>query len=187
MLASSPGGGRFFRFFVKHALRHFARIDPYHSLVLCIQKNSGVAGRPLSISPRRPWFESGTTVSFFFFSFFSCVKIFTTIEKSVLYAYVQSTAASAADLSLTAIAAAAAALLLPAAVRHRVPDSQICCWFIESDPSVFFSSFKRDLLWMVPLGSAVSYLRPRFAYIFGKYGHARSQDGRQPAAVKPPS
>ena len=34
--------------------------------------------------------------------------------------------------------AAAAVLLLPAAVRHRVPDGQICCWFIESDPSVFF-------------------------------------------------
>ena len=29
-------------------------------------------------------------------------------------------------------------LLLSAAVRHRVPDSQICCRFIESDPSVFF-------------------------------------------------
>ena len=34
--------------------------------------------------------------------------------------------------------AAAAVLLLPAAVRHRVQDGQICCWFIESDPNVFF-------------------------------------------------
>ena len=29
-------------------------------------------------------------------------------------------------------------LLLPAAVRRCVPDGQIWCWFIESDPSVFF-------------------------------------------------
>ena len=38
----------------------------------------------------------------------------------------------------TAVAAAAAVLLLPAAVRHRVPDCRLCCWFIGSDPSVFF-------------------------------------------------
>ena len=36
------------------------------------------------------------------------------------------------------VVAAAAVLLLPAAVRHRVPDGQICCWFIEFDLSVFF-------------------------------------------------
>ena len=30
-----------------------------------------------------------------------------------------------------------------------------------------------------------SNLRPRFAYIFGHYGHARSQGGRQSAASKP--
>ena len=29
------------------------------------------------------------------------------------------------------------------AFRHRAPDGQICCWSIESDPSVCFSSFKR--------------------------------------------
>ena len=46
-----------------------------------------------------------------------------------------------------------------------------------------FSSFERDLFLMSPLGSTVSHLRPRFAYILGKYG--RSQGGRQPAAAKP--
>ena len=41
----------------------------------------------------------------------------------------------------TAVAVAAAAVLLfPAAVRHRVPDGQICCWFIESDHSVLLLS-----------------------------------------------
>ena len=39
---------------------------------------------------------------------------------------------------------------------------------------------------MVPLGSTVPHLRPRFAYILGNYEHARSQLGRQPAAAKPP-
>ena len=42
---------------------------------------------------------------------------------------------------------------------------------------------------MVPLGSTVSHLPPRFAYILGNYGHdrhARSQGGRQPASAKPP-
>ena len=29
-------------------------------------------------------------------------------------------------------------MLRPAAVCHYVPDGQICCWFIKSDPSVFF-------------------------------------------------
>ena len=47
-------------------------------------------------------------------------------------------------------AAVAAVAAVAAAVRHRVPDGQICCWFIESDPSVFFS-FKRDLFLMHPL------------------------------------
>ena len=44
---------------------------------------------------------------------------------------------------------------------------------------------KRDIFWMVPLGGGTSHLRPRFAYILGNYGQARSQGGRQPAA-KPP-
>ena len=80
--------------------------------------------------------------------------------------------------------AAAAVPLLPAAVRHRVPDGQIC-WFVESVPVFSFCSLKRDLFLMVPLGSTASHLRPRFAYILGNYGHARSQGGRQPAAGKP--
>ena len=84
----------------------------------------------------------------------------------------------------------AAVLLLPAAVRHRVPDGQIYCGFIESDPGVLFllfqSSFKRDLYMIVTLGSTVSHLRPRCSYILGKYGHARSQGRPQRAAAKPP-
>ena len=80
--------------------------------------------------------------------------------------------------------AAAAVLLLPAAVRHRVPDGQIWCWFIESDPSVLFSSFKSDLFFLYPLAVLLSHLRSRFAYddssiyILGNCGHARSQGGR---------
>ena len=88
-----------------------------------------------------------------------------------------------------AVVAAAAVLL--AAVRRRVPDGKICCWFIEADFSVllfYFSSFKHDLLFIisVPLGSTLSHLRSRFAYILSNYEHARSQSECQPAAAKPP-
>ena len=38
----------------------------------------------------------------------------------------------------TAVVAAVAVPLLPAAVRHRVPEGQFWLWFNESDPSVFF-------------------------------------------------
>ena len=65
--------------------------------------------------------------------------------------------------SAAAAAAAAAALRFAAsclrAVRHRVPDGQICCCFIKSDPSDVF--LKRDLFFMVPLGSTVSHVHPR--------------------------
>jgi len=48
-------------------------------------------------------------------------------------------------------------LLLAAGVRHRVPDGQICCWLIESDPSVFFLFIQTRLLFNVPLGSTVAF------------------------------
>ena len=51
--------------------------------------------------------------------------------------------------------AAATVLLLPAAIRHRVPDGQICCWFIDSDPSVFFIFNQTRFILMHPL--AVPY------------------------------
>ena len=51
---------------------------------------------------------------------------------------------------------------------------------------LYFYSFKLDTF-DVPLGTiAVSHLRPRFAYILGKYGHAQSQGGRNLAAAFPP-
>jgi len=52
-------------------------------------------------------------------------------------------------------------------------------------PVFLFPPFKRDVFLMAPLGSTVSLLRPRLAYILGNYGHARSQDGRQPTASPP--
>ena len=55
-----------------------------------------------------------------------------------------------------AAAAAAAVLPLPAAVRRLVPDGKICCWFIESDPSVFFLFFQTRFVFSVPLGSTVA-------------------------------
>ena len=96
-------------------------------------------------------------------------------------------AATAALCCYIAVVAAATDLLLPAAVRHCVPDGKICCWFIESDPSVFFLFIQTQFTLNAPLGSTVSLSRRRFAYILGNYGHARSQGGRQHAAAKPPS
>ena len=113
-------------------------------------------------------------------------------EVSVLHVYIiiQSAAPAVAVTALcvatyTAVVAAAV-LLLPAAVCHRVPDGQIWCWFVESDPSVFFLFNQTRFNLMVSLGSTVSHLRPRFAYILGHYRRAWSQGGRQPAAAKPP-
>ena len=61
-------------------------------------------------------------------------------------------------------------VLPPAAVRHRVPDGRIRCWFIESDCSVSFLLIQTRFFFMVPLGSTVWRLQPRFAYILGIYG-----------------
>ena len=62
------------------------------------------------------------------------------IEKSVLYAY-----RVLLPLLLLLLLLLLLCLLLyccccysSSAVRHRVPDGQICCWFIESHHSVFF-------------------------------------------------
>ena len=69
-------------------------------------------------------------------------------------------------------------ILLPFVVCRM---ANFFCWFIESD-LFCFSSFTR---FYVPLGSTVSHLRSRFAYILGNYGHVRSQGGRQPATANP--
>ena len=58
-------------------------------------------------------------------------------------------------------------------------------------PVLSFSSSKQHLLLMhVPLGSTVAFAASIYLYyvssILGNYGHARSQGGRQPAAVRPP-
>ena len=47
-------------------------------------------------------------------------------------------AAAAAAADALCVAMLLWILLLPAAVRHRVPDDQICCWCVESDLSLFF-------------------------------------------------
>ena len=102
-----------------------------------------------------------------------------------------------------AAAAAAAAAALCVAILLLLLQQQCLCFLLlfvivcrrakfvavslNLIPVFYFSSFIRDLFLMVPLGSAaVSHLRPRFAYILGNYGHARSQGGRQPVAAKPP-
>ena len=48
-------------------------------------------------------------------------------------------------------------MLFPAAIRHRVPGGQTCCWFIESDPIVFFFFIQTRFIPHVPLGSTVAF------------------------------
>ena len=103
-------------------------------------------------------------------------------NREVTFIRTQSTAAIAVAGALRV-----GILLFPGAVRHRVPDRPICCWSIESDPSVFVLFIQTRFTFDVPLGSnAVSHSRSRFAYTLGNYGHALSQGRRQPAATKPP-
>ena len=74
-----------------------------------------------------------------------------------------------------------------AAVGHHVPYDKICSWFVESDFIVFFLFIQTRFVFNAPLGgTTLSHFRPRFAYMLGNGGHARSQGGRQPAATKPP-
>ena len=81
-------------------------------------------------------------------------------------------------------------LLHAAAVRHRVPDGKVCwCGSLHLIP-VSSSSFKHNLLLMyVPLGSTAAVAFAALIYVWyvlhilGNYGHARSQDGRHPAAA----
>ena len=60
VLASSPGKGSDFRFFVKISKRLFVRIDyvgTYQSRSM-YTRNSGVAGRSLSVKFEGQWFDS---------------------------------------------------------------------------------------------------------------------------------
>ena len=80
-----------------------------------------------------------------------------------------------------------AADVAAAAVRHHVRDGKNCCWFIESNSSVFFLFIQTRFIFNVPLVSAVAFTASICLwYILGSYGHARSQGGRQPAAGSPP-
>ena len=91
-------------------------------------------------------------------------------------------AAAAALCCYTGAIAAAAGLPFPAAVCYRVPDSKICCPFIESDPGVFFLFIQARFIFNAPLGSTIAFM----ASICLHYGHARSQGGRQAFAAKDP-
>ena len=105
---------------------------------------------------------------------------------AVAAAAVAAAAAASAVCCCTAavIVAAAAVLLLPAAVTHRVPDDQICCCFIESDPSVLFlfiqTRFSFDV---VPLGSTLSHLRPRFCLLYTSPSPRDLSTSRMPSSA----
>ena len=84
---------------------------------------------------------------------------------------------------LSAVVAATAALLLPAIVYRMTKFG--CCWFIESDPSVLFLSFKRDLFFMYLL-MVLSHLWPRFPYISVITAMRGPKAGVSPPRPSPP-
>ena len=108
-----------------------------------------------------------------------------------IYQSIQSAAAAAAALCVAILLSLLLQqLLLAASVRHGVLDGKICCWFNESGPSVFFSSFKHDFQctlwhyhWCCIYGLDLPYTTSTSSAIT-HYGHARSQGGRQPTAAK---
>ena len=98
-------------------------------------------------------------------------------------------AAAAAALCVAMLLLLLQQLLLAADVRHRVPVGKICLGgSLNLIPVYCFSSLKHDLRFMYkPLGNAVAFMAFfLLQYIFGTYGHARSQDGRHAAAAMPP-
>ena len=65
-------------------------------------------------------------------------------------------AAAAATVLCVAILLLLQLLLLAAAVRHRVPDGNIC-WFIESSSSILFLFIQTRFIFNVPFGSMVAF------------------------------
>ena len=98
--------------------------------VYLYKKHSGQASRPLSQRDQGRWFESRVAALFCVCAIFTFIwwrhvfyyqhkniydddwGVVWAIEKSVLHAY-------------------SVLLFLATGVHHRVPDDQICCWFIE--------------------------------------------------------
>ena len=101
-----------------------------------------------------------------------------------MYLYIQSAAAAAAALCVAIPLLLLQQLLLFVVVCRMAKNVGGSLNLIP--PSVFFL-FKYDLFSMyAPLGSAVALSASIcLYYLLGNYGHARSQGGRQPAAVKP--
>ena len=92
---------------------------------------------------------------------------------------------AAACCCLLLLAAACCCLLLLFAIVCRM--AKFVAGSLNLIPVFSLYSFRTRLMFNISLGStAVSHLRPRFAYILSNYGHARSQGGCQPAASKPP-
>ena len=104
-----------------------------------------------------------------------------------MYLYVQSAvaAAVAAVCCYTAVTVVAAPA---AAVRHRVPCSKMCCWFIESGSIQCFLSLQTRYIFntCTPPSSTVAFTASIcLPYILGNYGLARSRGRRQPRGEAP--
>ena len=71
--------------------------------------------------------------------------------------------------------------------RHREPDGQICCWFIEFDPSVFLLFTQTRFVFDVPLGSTdVTHLQSRWPTSSVIAGRRGAKAGVSPPRRIPP-
>ena len=117
-----PAAGTVFVYLFFFPKRLFVRIDTYKSGKLSCKNLNRWTGRLLSLLPRRPWFESRIMVCVFScdISRFStlCKNVYDdwsflwAIDKSVLYAYIEYSAAAAAAAALQCIVVAVVSLFV---------------------------------------------------------------------------
>ena len=106
-----------------------------------------------------------------------------------MYLCIQSAAAAAPALCAAILLLLLPQLLLPAAVRHRMPHGKICCFTSLSLIPVFsFSTFQHDLFLMHPL-AVLPHVRPRYTNATSSVitGMRGANAGVNPPRRSPPS
>ena len=107
-------------------------------------------------------------------------------NRDVSFLCIQNAATAAAPLCCDTAVASALPLLLHAAVRHRVCRMpKFVAASLNLTPECFYLHSNAIYFLFTPWQYCVAF-KASFACILRNYGHARSQGGRQPAAVKPP-
>ena len=153
----------------------------------------------LSLRPQRPCFES-RMVAFFCipFSLFlqhgentkictMMIEVSSEQSRSQFYMYTECCCRCyCCSVCCYSAVAAAAVLLIPAAVRHRVPDGKFVAGSLNLIPVFTFSSFKRDIFYGTPWQSycfafkASICLHPRQLWACAEPRRASARRGEDP-------